>query len=84
MIKPIQASEVLDICEKEKNPCMFDYHHYKANRHPSEKLETILPRMFKTWEHTPHPPKIHVSSPKSEAQKRPIKVMRFMWTLILF
>ncbi|SDH45172.1 UV DNA damage endonuclease [Alteribacillus bidgolensis] len=68
--KTYTASEVLDICETENIPCMFDFHHYKANRHSSENLEIILPRVFKTWKHTPHPPKIHVSSPKSEAACR--------------
>ncbi len=64
--KTYTAGETLGICEQESIPLMFDYHHYIANHEEGESLETILPRFMKTWDHSPHRPKIHVSSPKSE------------------
>jgi UV DNA damage endonuclease len=63
--KTYHADETLLACEKENIPFVFDYHHHMANLGESS-LEEILTRTFPTWEKTNLPPKIHVSSPKSE------------------
>lgn len=63
--KTYNASETLKACELEKIPFVFDYHHHMAN--PCEEpLEQLMPRIIATWGHTGLPPKIHISSPKSE------------------
>lgn len=49
---------------------MFDYHHYMANHTEDEPLSEILPRFYKTWDRLGLPPKIHISSPKSEKAYR--------------
>jgi UV DNA damage endonuclease len=63
--KTYHADETLLACEKENIPFVFDYHHHMANLGESS-LEELLTRTFPTWEKTNLPPKIHVSSPKSE------------------
>ncbi|MDQ0232179.1 UV DNA damage repair endonuclease UvsE [Metabacillus malikii] len=68
--KTYTTSETLAICQKEKIPLLFDYHHYMANHHDDEKLPELLPEIFKTWEWVSLKPKIHVSSPKSEKEFR--------------
>ena len=35
-----------------------------------ESLEELLPAIFETWSHTNIPPKVHISSPKSEKEFR--------------
>ncbi|MFC7371575.1 UV DNA damage repair endonuclease UvsE [Fictibacillus iocasae] len=66
--KTFHAAETLDVCEKLGVPMMYDYHHDQAN--PSIPLSEILPRFVKTWEGTGRPPKVHLSSPKTEKQYR--------------
>ncbi|WP_181347485.1 UV DNA damage repair endonuclease UvsE [Thalassobacillus sp. CUG 92003] len=68
--KTYTATETLEICEREGIAMMFDYHHYWANRDSEESLEELLPRIFQTWQNHPWPPKVHISSPKSEQQFR--------------
>lgn len=68
--KTYTTEEVLSICERANIPMMFDYHHHIANKDDHAKLSDILPRVFKTWQHTGLPPKIHLSSPKSEKEIR--------------
>lgn len=68
--KTYTTTETLDICEKESIPMMFDYHHYMANHTDDEPLEKVLPRFYQTWEKMGVPPKIHISSPKSEKAYR--------------
>ncbi|MFD2923377.1 UV DNA damage repair endonuclease UvsE [Halobacillus naozhouensis] len=68
--KTYTTSETLAICEKESIPMMFDYHHYMANREKEEKLVDLLPCFCQTWSKSSQPPKIHVSSPKSEKAYR--------------
>jgi UV DNA damage endonuclease len=63
--KTYHADETLLACEKENIPFVFDYHHHMANL-TDLPLETILSRTIPTWKKTNLPPKIHVSSPKSE------------------
>ncbi|MGY4691593.1 UV DNA damage repair endonuclease UvsE [Salibacterium sp. K-3] len=68
--KTYTATEVLDICEKQNIPFMFDYHHYQANKTTEESLDEILPRFFASWENRSFPPKVHVSSPRSDEEFR--------------
>ncbi|MDQ0271755.1 UV DNA damage endonuclease [Cytobacillus purgationiresistens] len=63
--KTYHADETLAVCEKEKIPMIFDYHHHMANL-GTLSLEDLLPSVFATWKHTGLLPKIHISSPKSE------------------
>ena len=63
--KTYNAEETLAACEKERIPFVFDYHHHMANL-CEIRLEELLPRIFRTWDHFIQKPKIHISSPKSE------------------
>ncbi|KEK25524.1 UV DNA damage repair endonuclease UvsE [Bacillus gaemokensis] len=67
--KTYTASETLTVCQQEKIPFVFDYHHHTANL-CDEPLEELLPAIFKTWHHTNTIPKVHISSPKSEKEFR--------------
>jgi UV DNA damage endonuclease len=67
--KTYTTTETLNVCKEHNVPVMFDYHHHMAN--PSEEsIEELLPAVFKTWEHFGLIPKVHLSSPKSEAKFR--------------
>ncbi|MFC7321597.1 UV DNA damage repair endonuclease UvsE [Halobacillus campisalis] len=66
--KTYTTEETLTVCEKEGIPMMFDYHHYMANHDSHETVSNLLPRFFETWQRMP--PKIHLSSPKSESAYR--------------
>ncbi|MCD7034717.1 UV DNA damage repair endonuclease UvsE [Metabacillus sp. GX 13764] len=68
--KTYTTEEVLAICERAAIPLMFDYHHHIANKDDHADLAEVLPRIFDTWKHTGLPPKIHLSSPKSEKEIR--------------
>ncbi|HZG70683.1 MAG TPA: UV DNA damage repair endonuclease UvsE [Chondromyces sp.] len=63
--KTYNAIETLTACKKEGIPMVFDLHHHLANPSPNE-LDTFLSDILDTWSHMPHPPKIHLSSPKDE------------------
>ncbi|MDQ6595209.1 UV DNA damage repair endonuclease UvsE [Bacillus salipaludis] len=67
--KTYHTAETLAACEKEQVPFVFDYHHHMANLCEAS-LEELLPRMFQTWERVGIPPKVHISSPKSEKEFR--------------
>jgi UV DNA damage endonuclease len=67
--KTYNADETLLACEKESIRFVFDYHHHMANL-GEISLAEILSRTVTTWEETNLPPKIHVSSPKSEKAYR--------------
>jgi UV DNA damage endonuclease len=67
--KTYTTEETLLICEKESMPLLFDYHHHQANC-CEIPLETLLPRIFRTWEAIGLRPKVHLSSPKSEKEFR--------------
>jgi UV DNA damage endonuclease len=68
--KTYTATETLVICQKERIPLLFDYHHFMANKEDYEAIEDLLPDIFKTWSWIGIQPKIHVSSPKSEKEYR--------------
>lgn len=67
--KTYHTVETLTVCEKEQVPFVFDYHHHMAHLCEAS-LEELLPRMFQTWERVGNPPKVHISSPKSEKEFR--------------
>lgn len=67
--KTYTTSETLSVCQKEKIPLVFDYHHHVANL-CAEPLESLLPSIFATWGHTNELPKVHLSSPKSDKEFR--------------
>jgi UV DNA damage endonuclease len=68
--KTYTATETLDVCEREDIPMMFDYHHYMANHTENETLGGVLPRFYHTWDRIGMPPKMHISSPKSDKAYR--------------
>lgn len=67
--KTYTGEEALVIAEAENIPLMFDYHHELANR-SEVPYETFLQRALSTWSETGFPPKVHLSSPKSDKQYR--------------
>ncbi|GAA0320290.1 UV DNA damage repair endonuclease UvsE [Bacillus carboniphilus] len=67
--KTYTARETLQVCQKEGIPFVFDYHHHMENP-GDETIETIIPDIFETWKKANQPPKIHISSPKSDKQYR--------------
>jgi len=78
--KTFTAAETLAIAEEVGVPMVLDIHHDWVNP-GNEKAEELWPRILRTWdalewnvEHAASPrrlpPKIHVSSPKSESDPR--------------
>jgi UV DNA damage endonuclease len=67
--KTYTTKETLAVCQKERIPLVFDYHHHQANP-GEEQVEELLPAVFSTWDHTALIPKVHLSSPKSETEFR--------------
>ncbi|MGR9049593.1 UV DNA damage repair endonuclease UvsE [Halobacillus faecis] len=57
----------LYVCEKLNIPLVFDIHHHYANN-DGEKWEEQWPRVVNTWNHSPLPVKMHISSPKSDKE----------------
>lgn len=67
--KLYNASEVLDICRTLGVPMVLDIHHDRCN--PSRySVKDMIGDIFETWEGEPYPPKIHLSSPKSDKEPR--------------
>lgn len=67
--KTYTALETLHICQKERIPLVFDYHHHVANL-CEVPLTDMLSDIFFTWRDVDLVPKIHVSSPRSETEFR--------------
>ncbi|MBN3524885.1 UV DNA damage repair endonuclease UvsE [Paenibacillus apiarius] len=77
--KTFNAPETLAICEELGVPMVLDIHHQWVNN-DGENMAELWPRIAQTWEtnygqadapkQDPLPPKIHVSSPKSEKDIR--------------
>jgi UV DNA damage endonuclease len=61
------AAEVLSLCETLGCPMVLDIHHHRCNNN-GESLDELWPQIVKTWSGTT--PKIHVSSPRSEQDRR--------------
>ncbi|WP_449540462.1 UV DNA damage repair endonuclease UvsE [Ferdinandcohnia sp. Marseille-Q9671] len=57
--------DTLYLCEKLEIPLVFDYHHHLAH-HENSGWESHWERVIRTWEHSPLPIKMHISSPKSK------------------
>ena len=57
--------DTLYLCEKLEIPLVFDYHHHLAH-HQNPNWEDHWERAVQTWEHSPLPIKMHISSPKSD------------------
>ncbi|MEI7025892.1 UV DNA damage repair endonuclease UvsE [Paenibacillus sp. y28] len=70
--KTFNAAETLSVCEEVGVPMVLDVHHHAVNN-DGESAESLWPRIAATWD-GPNgsglAPKIHVSSPKSEADPR--------------
>lgn len=67
--KTFTARETLDICERVGAPMVFDVHHHDVNP-GGETAEWLWPHIAATWDGQTVPPKIHMSSPKSEKDPR--------------
>jgi UV DNA damage endonuclease len=67
--KTFNASETLLSCEIVQAPMVLDIHHHAVNNN-GETAVSLWPRIQKTWEQQGIPPKIHISSPKSELTPR--------------
>lgn len=67
--KSFHLQDTLYLCEKLQIPLVFDYHHHLAH-HENEDWEKEWERVYKTWETSPLPIKMHISSPKNEQQYR--------------
>ncbi|MFC0211784.1 UV DNA damage repair endonuclease UvsE [Paenibacillus chartarius] len=65
--KTYTAEETLAVCETAGRPMMLDLHHDWCNPSGAKPLE-LLPRIAATWGELPL--KLHISSPKSEADFR--------------
>lgn len=63
------AEDTLYLCEKLNIPMVFDYHHHLTND-GGRSWEDLWDRIVKTWEHSPLPVKMHISSPKTEKQPK--------------
>lgn len=61
------AAETLGICRKLKIPMVLDIHHHQCIN-DGEEIADLLPDIFSTWED--RPPKVHISSPKSDKEFR--------------
>lgn len=66
--KTFNALETLEIAETVGVPMVLDVHHHAVNNEGEDAAE-LWPRIQQTWTNE-LPPKIHVSSPKSETEPR--------------
>lgn len=67
--KTYTAAETLRLCESLGVPMVLDIHHHKCNNDGAD-LRDLTPRIFSLWDGTRLPPKIHVSSSKSDTDMR--------------
>ncbi len=67
--KTFNAEETLAACQNLQVPMVLDIHHDAINPSSKKGFE-LWPRIIKTWESQKVPPKVHVSSPKSEKDVR--------------
>ncbi|WP_027409425.1 UV DNA damage repair endonuclease UvsE [Anoxybacteroides tepidamans] len=59
----------LYLCEKLNVPLVFDLHHHLAN-HENEDWKQHWGRIVSSWQHSPLPLKMHISSPRSDQDFR--------------
>lgn len=67
--KTFTALETLEACERLGVPMVLDLHHHGLNN-GGEEIGELWPRIERTWQGRALPPKIHVSSPKSDKDPR--------------
>lgn len=72
--KTYTALETLQACEQLRVPMVLDLHHHIVNGR-GESTVSLWPRILDTWRNSPYvpaslPPKIHISSPKSDKDPR--------------
>ena len=67
--KIFTAAETLEMCMQLGIPMVLDIHHHWCNKGAGE-LTNLVELFFQTWGNSGLPPKIHVSSPKSEKDFR--------------
>ncbi|MVO99761.1 UV DNA damage repair endonuclease UvsE [Paenibacillus lutrae] len=77
--KTFTARETLEICEQVGVPMVLDIHHHQVNREEEDNIRDLWPHIYQTWKgqravslpgEPVLPPKIHVSSPKTEKDIR--------------
>lgn len=97
--KTFTAEETLNICEEVGTPMVLDLHHHAVNSGDAE-AEALWPRIRDTWnkfgwngqqsekDSERLPPKMHISSPKSEKDPRghadyvdPEPLLRFLFSI---
>ncbi|MBS3680824.1 UV DNA damage repair endonuclease UvsE [Ornithinibacillus massiliensis] len=61
--------DMLYLCQKLNIPLVFDYHHHLA-LHQDSNWQRHWDSIVQSWEHSPLPIKMHISSPKSEKSFR--------------
>jgi UV DNA damage endonuclease len=81
------VKETLYLCEKLGIPMVFDYYHHLAN-HQEEDWQQDWERIVMSWNASPLPIKMHISSPRSDSEFRahadfvdPEMFMRFLNTI---
>ncbi|GIQ69177.1 UV DNA damage repair endonuclease UvsE [Xylanibacillus composti] len=67
--KTFTARETLQACQELGVPMVLDVHHHAVNNE-GEDMEELWPAIAATWKETGLPPKIHVSSPRSDKDPR--------------
>jgi UV DNA damage endonuclease len=67
--KVFTVGDALYLGEKLGAPVVFDFHHQLVN-HREEKWEAEWGRVIHTWQNSPLPVKMHISSPKNEKDFR--------------
>lgn len=68
--KTYTVTDTLLISEELNIPMVLDYHHFICNHEKNERIDKLLPRIIKTWQHTNLNPKMHFSSSLNSKQKR--------------
>ncbi|TJY42391.1 UV DNA damage repair endonuclease UvsE [Cohnella pontilimi] len=86
--KTFTAAETLEISEKADAPMVLDLHHHMVNNPENDNIELLWPRIHRTWQRRfddTLPPKIHISTPKSDRDPRahadyvnPAPLLRFL------
>jgi UV DNA damage endonuclease len=61
--------DTLYLCEKLEIPLVFDYHHHLAH-HQNANWVDHWDRVVQSWNHSPLPIKMHISSPKTKEAHR--------------
>ena len=68
--KTYTVTDTLKLCQSLNIPMVLDYHHFKCNHLKNENIKSLLPQIFATWKDCNLKPKIHMSSSKSQKEKR--------------